>query len=99
MLKKIKSSIVLQKIFLNLSEQVKLNSILYNKNLQYKLNKDIIDFRKLSGRYIIGERTGKGREYSCYDDNLLFEGEYLNGKRHGLGKQYNDKQNLIFEGK
>ena len=32
------------------------------------------------GKYLNGERNGKGKEYN-YDGKLIFEGEYLNGKR------------------
>ena len=55
MLDKIKSSFILKKFFLHLSEKVKLNLIVHNKKLQYKLNVEIIDYQRLSGRYIIGE--------------------------------------------
>ena len=64
MLNNIKSSFILKNIFDNLSDRIKFKLILYNKKLQYKLHINIIDFRRLSGRYIIGERNGKGKEYN-----------------------------------
>ena len=91
MLDKIRSLFILKKIFPHLSEKVKLNLLVHNKKLQNKLNIENIDYRRISDRYIIGERKGKGKEYNSYNDKLMFEGQYLDGKRHGLGKQYNEK--------
>ena len=42
------------------------------------------------GKYLNGQRNGKGKEHNCYNGNLIFEGEYLNGKRNGKGKEYDD---------
>ena len=98
MLDNIKSLFILKKIFYQLSEMIKLNYIVHNKNLKHKLDIDIIDYRRISGRYIIDENKGKGKEYNSYNNKLIYEGEYLNRKRHGLGKLYNDEGNLIFEG-
>ena len=98
MLDKIKSLFILKKIFNKLSEVIKLNSIVHNKKLQNKLNIEIIDYRRISGRYIIGERNGKGKEYDSYNDKLIYEGEYLNGKKNGKGKEYDRFDRLIFEG-
>ena len=48
------------------------------------------------GKYIKGERNGKGKEY--HNNELIFEGEYLNNKRwNGKGKEY-DNYRLIYEG-
>ena len=98
MLDNIKSLFILKKIFNKLNEMIKLNSIIHSKRMQNKLNIDIIDYQRLSGRYIVGERNGKGKEYNSYNDKLIFEGEYFNGKRHGLGKEYDEKGNVLFEG-
>ncbi len=76
----------MKKIFHNVIDSIKLNILLYNKALQSKLNIDIIDIQRYNGKYILGERNGKGKEY--FDDNIIFEGEYLNGKRHGKRKEY-----------
>ena len=62
------------------------------------MNFTIEDIKEKSGRYIKGERNGKGNEYSLISNKLLFSGNYLNGKRNGEGKEYNRYGNLIFEG-
>ena len=51
------------------------------KVIQKKLGLNITDFKRYSGRYIILELNGKGKEYNGYNDKLLFEGEYIKGKR------------------
>jgi len=57
--------------------------------LEYEINdgkgdiKEFFDFNgKLifEGKYLNGERNGKGREY-YNDGKLKFDGEYLDGKR------------------
>ena len=98
MLNKIKSLFILKKSFLHLSEKVKLNLFVHNKKFQYKFNIEIIDYKRISGRYIIYERKGKGKEYNSYNDKLIYEGEYLNGKRNGKGKEYNEEGYIIYEG-
>ena len=88
----------LKNIFSFIYEKRKLELIIYNKKVQNLLNINILNYGSYSGKYIIGERNGKGKEYNCRD-KLIFEGEYLNGKRNGKGKEYNDyKDKLIFEG-
>ena len=95
----IKSVYIIKGLFLFLYENQKLNLIIYNKQLQKKLGIDIKYYKKLSGKYRIGEKNGKGREYSLNEDKLIFEGEYLNGKRNGKGKEYNYFTDKIrFEG-
>ncbi len=42
---------------------------------------------EFEGKYLNGQRTGKGTEYD-EDGDLEYEGEYLNGKRNGKGKEY-----------
>jgi len=84
----IKSSYNLEMIFSFLDQGKKLNMIIYNKQLQKILGVNIEDYKKKSERYKIGGKNGKGREYSLYSDNLIFEGEYINGKRNGKGKEY-----------
>ncbi len=97
MLKQIKSLLILKKIFNHLFIDAKLRLLRYNKNFQNILNINIIDFKNLSEKYIIIERTGYGKEYDSHDDELLYEGEFINGKRNGKGKEYiYDK--LKFEG-
>ena len=86
--KDIKSFYNLKNIFSFLSEKQKLNIIINNKHLQKKFDINIEDYKRISGRYKVGERNGKGKEYDISTDVMLFEGEYLNGKRNGKGKEY-----------
>ena len=97
-LEDIKSSYIIKGIFLFLYEKQKLNLINYNKKLQKIFGVDSIAYKKICTKYIIGERTGKGGEYSSNEDKLIFKGEYLNGKRNGKGKEYHDNGKLKFEG-
>ena len=83
----VKYPTILKKIFHILIHKIKFNLVVYNKSLQNKLGLNIIDFKRYSGRYIIIEKNGKGKEYNGYNDKLLFEGEYIKGKRNGKGKE------------
>ena len=94
----IKSSYILELIFSFLSEEYKLNILIYNKQLQNMLHIDIEDFIRMSGKYKVGEKNGKGMEYLLDTNDLIFEGEYLNGKRNGKGKEYYNNGKLLFEG-
>ena len=83
----------------------------YDKNgfLLYELEKGYGNVReykdgylKFEGKYLNGEKNGKGKEYERYNFKhfLMFEGEYLNGFRHGRGKEYYLWPNVIkFDGK
>ena len=82
----IKSSYIIKGLFSFLNEKQKLNMIIYNKELQKKCIVDIEDYKKLSLKYKVGKRNGKGKEYIKDTKRLIFEGEYLNGKRNGIGK-------------
>ena len=93
----IKSNFIIQNIFSFASQEIKFNLVKYNKNLQKKLDINLIDYKNLSGKYIVYEENGKGKEYN-YKDELIFEGEYLKGKRNGKGKEYNYDGKLLFEG-
>ena len=97
MLNLIKSFLIIKKIFSNLDEELKLTLIIYNKHFQKILNIDIIDYKRFSGKYIIGERNGFGKEYNGSDKKLLYEGEYLNSIRNGKGKEYYNGK-LLYEG-
>ena len=44
---------------------------MYNKELQKVLLIDIKYYKKVSGKYIIGEKNGKGREY-IINTNIFF---------------------------
>jgi len=94
----IKSNYNLKEIFLFLNEKQKLDMIIYNNQLQKIFGVDIKDYQKISGKYKVGKRNGKGKEYDLNTNKLLFEGEYSKGKRKGKGKEYNYNGNLVFEG-
>ena len=55
----IKSKYIIKGIFLLLNEKQKLNLIIYNKQLQKILGVDIKDYKKISGKYIIGKKMEK----------------------------------------
>ncbi len=80
-----------------INEKKKLKIIINNKKLQNKLEINRKNYAKISKRYKIGERNGKGKEYLKFNDKLIFEGEYLNGERNGKGKEYWNYE-LRFEG-
>ena len=84
-IKDIKSSFIIKQVFSLLNRKQILNMVMYNKELQKVLLIDIKDYKKVSGKYKIGEKNGKGREYTIYKNKLIYEGEYLNGKRNGKG--------------
>ena len=43
------------------------------------------DFKKERGKYKIGEKNGKGKEFNLETNRLIFEGEYLNNEKIGKG--------------
>ena len=98
MLQNIKSSYFIKLIYTFIEEAQKLKLVRYNKSLQKNLNISLNNYKFISGRYIIYESNGFGKEYDGEDDTLKFEGEYSNGKRHGKGKEYYSTGELIFEG-
>ena len=97
MLRKIKSSFILKKVFNNINNRRKYKSILYNKKLQKKLGLDLIDFRRFSGKYKV-EENGRTKIYNSYNNKLIFGGYYSNGTRNGYGEEYNDNGDLLFKG-
>ena len=104
MLESIKSKNILKKIFSNLILETKLNLVKYNNKIKNRLNIDLIDYMFFSGKYFIGKRNGKGKEYNGYNDEIIFEGDYIDGKRIGYGieyyeEQYNGETALKYEGK
>ena len=70
--------------------------IKYNKKFQNKIDITLNNYKYYSGKYIIYEKNGIGKEYYGEDDILLYEGEYLNGEKNGKGKEYANGK-LIFE--
>jgi len=97
MLNKIKSKLIIKKIFCLFYERRKLEIIKINKLIKSKLNIDINNYKNYSGRYKINEENGNIKVYNGYNDELIFEGEYSKGRRNGKGKEYLNNQ-LVFEG-
>ena len=90
---------ILKIIFSFLNEKKKLNIIINNKKIQNKLEINIKNYEKMSIRYKIGERNGKGKEYLKHNNKLIFEGEYKNGIKTGKGKEYHEFNGKIkFDG-
>ena len=97
-MERLKSLYFLKIVFSFLNEKSKLKVIKYKKNLQTSLNISLINYKFFSGKYIIYESNGGGKEYDGYSDELRFEGEFLHGERKGKVKEYDEDDNLIFEG-
>ena len=96
--KSIESLYILKYIFSFLSEDQKLKIIIYNKNLQKKLDINIENYERIRGIYKEFEKNGRVKEYNKYG-KLIFEGEYLNRKRNRKRKEYDYfNGQLIFEG-
>ncbi len=88
MLENIKSFYIAKTIFSFSNEKNKFKLIKYNKSLQKKINLDITNYKQFSGRYIIYETKGVGKEYLANNNKLIYEGEFLYGERNGKGKEY-----------
>ena len=88
MLEHIKSKYILQIIFSSINDERKLILVKFNNIIKDRLNIDLIDYKYLSGKYFIGKKNGKGKEYKIFNDNLIFEGDFIDGKRYGYGKEY-----------
>ena len=100
MLDNIKSKYILQIFFSNFSEKTKLNLVKYNKNLQAKLNLNLLHYKIISGNYttIFDNNNKIGKIYDEYKDKLIFEGEFSNAKKNGKGREYDNNERLKFEG-
>ena len=96
-IKNIKSTYFIQKLFEYIYEDIKLKLVVYNKNIQKILDINIINYKFMSGKYIVYESNGLAKEYNSYNDELIFKGEYLNRKRNGKGEEYEDDK-LVFSG-
>jgi len=92
----INSKYIVEEILSFLKKKKALNLIIYNKSLQKYLDINIDNYKKISGKYKIVEKNGKGKEY--FYGQLIFKGEYLNGKKNGKGKEYDFYGQLIFKG-
>ena len=97
MLMNIKSIYFIKLLISHVNERQKLKLIKYNFNLQKSMNISLINYKHFTGKYIIYESNGIGKEYYVNVDSLIFEGEYIKGERNGKGKEYENCK-LIFEG-
>ena len=97
MLANIKSIKLIKKIFLFLHLKAELKLIKNNKSLQNKFDINLSDYQIMSGKFVIFEGNGKGKEFKRFEKNLIYDGEYLDGRRHGKGKEYSNGR-IIFEG-
>ena len=95
---KVKSIYIIEFILSFLLEKKKLDMIIYNKKYQDKFNINLDYYKKISGKYIIGERNGMAKEYYIKTNELIFEGNYLNGKKNGNGIEYYSNGKIKFEG-
>ena len=99
MLNSIKSYVILKIILTKyLNDERKYKLVNYNKIFQKILNISLVDYKRFSGKYFIGEKNGEGKEYDGLNKQLIYEGEYKNGKRNGIGKEYNERGALIYKG-
>ena len=92
MLERIKSRYILKKIFSNIIQETKLNLVKYNNKIKNILYIELNDYKYLSGKYLIGKRNGKGKEFNRINDKLIFEGDYIDGKKNGYGKEYYEEK-------
>ena len=68
-------------IFSMLISSKKLNLVCYNKCLQNKLELNLENYRRESGKIKIGERNGYGKIYLSDENILLFEGGFVDSKK------------------
>ena len=97
MLNKIKSKYILQNIFIHVNNTQKLNTLRFNKRTQNRLELNIVDYRRLSGKYKI-IKNNELKIYNSYNDRILFEGQYSNGNKNGKGREYDLEGRIIFDG-
>ena len=97
MLKNVKSMYFSKIIFSYINDKRILEIVKNNKELQNNLDINLNNYKLFSGKYIIFEENGKGKEYNLYHNELVFEGEYKDGKKNGKGKEYY-RGSLYFEG-
>jgi len=94
----IKSYFIVKNIFSFLPQKQILNMIMHNKFFQNLFSVNIKNYIKVSGKYRIIGKNGKGKVYLIKSKQLIFEGEYLNRKKDGKGKEYHNNGELKFEG-
>ena len=86
MLENIKSDYIVKLLFTFLLHKRKLRIARYNKQLQKKLDINLIFYKNMTNKYIIYEKKGIGKEYNLWG-KLLFKGRYHNGERNGYGEE------------
>ena len=67
----VKSRYTLKKIFSYIYENQKLSILAHNKKLQRLFNIDIDYYRKISGKILIGDINGEGKEYKLNTDIII----------------------------
>ena len=87
MLENVKSQYLVKLLFTFLLHKRKLRIVRYNKQLQKKLDINLIFYKNMTNKYIIYEGKGIGKEYDL-EGKLLFKGQYYNGERNGNGEEY-----------
>ena len=97
MLNKIKSKYILQNVFIHANYIQKLNIIRFNKRAQNRLEINIVDYGRLSGKYKI-IKNNETIIYNTYDDKILFKGLYSNENKNVFGREFNEEGEIIFEG-
>ena len=97
----IKSSYVLKDIFSFLSEKQKLKIIIYNKNLQKKIDINIENYKRIARIYKKITKNGKEKEYYIYQliekylkENIKMEKEMEKEKNIIIGVNYYLKENI-----
>ena len=97
MINKIKSKYILQNVFIHVNYIQKLNIIRFNKRAQNRLEINIVDYRRLSGKYKI-IKNNETIIYNTYNDKILFKGLYSNENKNVFGREFNEEGEIIFEG-
>ena len=94
---KIKCSFFFNFLLSYINDRRKFKIATYNKELKALLDINLLDYKRMSGKYILGDVNGKGKEYN-YKDKVLYEGEFLKGKRNGKGREFDKYDKLVNEG-
>ena len=88
MILNIVSKYILEFIFSLTEDKRRLEIIIYNKELQDKLNININHYKGLSQKKLIIDNNGIGKIYDIFSEEKYFEGEYLNKKKNGKGIEF-----------
>ena len=62
------------------------------------MNINLINYKFMSGKFVVYESNGLAKEYNSFNDHLIFKGKYLNGKRNGKGEEYYSYGEVKFSG-